>query len=149
MLDLLKFKKSVFSGVLDEGDDQVLMGESRFNQFIKTVEEAAGELDKVKTAPIEEPVSVSPQVSSSRIPSYPSSLPLFIKMAGDFLQKISETMQGVQEEQSENPKPRTGGGIHLHTDPSTGQKSLHIPLPDDQTLNHLAQVLGKIFNEAK
>lgn len=147
MLGLLKFKKSVFSGVLDKGEDQVLMGESRFNQFIKTVEEAAGELDKVKETAIVEPAPVLSQKSSLGAASeYPSSLPLFIKMAGDFLQKISETIQSAPEERSEDAKQRTAGGIRLHTDQATGRKSLHIPLPDDQTLNHLAQVLAKILN---
>lgn len=157
MLGLLKFKKSVFSGVLDEGEDQVLMGESRFNQFIKTVEEAAGEFDKVKEVSMVDPSPVLSQESSLGASSYPSSLPLFIKMAGDFLQKISETIQSAQEERFEDAKHgstpltinRTAGGIRLHTDQATGRKSLHIPLPDDQALNHLAQVLGKIFNDGQ
>jgi superfamily II DNA or RNA helicase len=157
MLGLLKFKKSVFSGVLDEGEDQVLMGESRFNQFIKTVEGATEEIDKVKEAAIVEPAPVSSQKNPLGTSSPPSSLPLFIKMAGDFLQKISETMQSAQEERFEDATHsstpltinRAVGGIRLHTDQATGRKSLHIPLPDDRTLNHLAQVLGKIFNEAK
>jgi len=38
MLGLLKFKQSMFSGVLDKGDNNVFMGESRFNRFMKTVE---------------------------------------------------------------------------------------------------------------
>lgn len=123
MLSLLKFKKSVFSGVLDDGDDQVVMGESRFNQFIKTVEETTGELDKVKEVAIAQPAPVLSQERSLGTSSYPSSLPLFIKMAGDFLQKISETMQVVQEEQSEDAKQIIAGGIRLHTDQATGRKS--------------------------
>lgn len=149
MLSLLKFKKSVFAGVLDGGEDRVLMGESRFNQFIKTVEEATGEFDKVKEPAVAEPDPVLSRENFLGPSSYPSSLPLFIKMAGDFLQKISETMQSAQEERSEDAKHRTVGGIRLHTDQATGRKSLHIPLPDDQTLNHLSQVLGKIFAEVK
>ena len=149
MLSLLKFKKSVFSGVLDGGDDQVVMGESRFNQFIKTVEEATGKFDKVKEPAMAEPAPVLSLGNSLRPSSYSSSLPLFIKMAGDFLQKISETMQSAPGERSEDAPHRTVGGIRLHTDQTTGRKSLHVPLPDDQTLNHLAQVLGKIFNEAR
>ena len=40
MLGLLKFKQSMFSGVLDNGDNNVFMGDSRFNRFMKTVEKA-------------------------------------------------------------------------------------------------------------
>ena len=147
MLGLLKFKKSVFLGVLDEGDDQVLMGESRFNQLMKTVQEASVGLDQAPEVPMAESAAVLAKEES--LPSSPSSLPLFIKMAGDFLQKISESMQNVSERQSEDPEQKNGNRIRLYKDPSTGQKSLNIPLPDDQTLNHLAEVLGKMFHGTK
>jgi superfamily II DNA or RNA helicase len=38
MLTLLQFKSSVAKGVLDAGDDQIFMGESKFKQFMKSVE---------------------------------------------------------------------------------------------------------------
>lgn len=162
MLGLLKFKKSVFSGVLDEGDDQVLMGESRFKQFIKTVEAASNGFDQMNAG--DQNISTEivetkdtwtaksiPVVSEEKTPSItsvPSSLPTFIKMAGDFLQKISETMQNVSEPKKD-PEPKNENEIRLHTDSSTGQKSLQIPLPDEQTLNQLADVLGKVFQKVK
>ena len=39
MLDVLKFKSSLFGGVLDNGEDQIFMGESRFKKFMHAVEE--------------------------------------------------------------------------------------------------------------
>lgn len=39
MLELLSFKKKMFEGVLDGGEDSVFMGESKMKQFMKTVEE--------------------------------------------------------------------------------------------------------------
>ena len=41
ILCLIGFKKSVFSGVFDMGDNNVFMGEDRFKQFMKTVETIA------------------------------------------------------------------------------------------------------------
>ncbi len=38
MLATLKFKQSVFEGVLDHGDNDVFMNEDRFKQFMKSVE---------------------------------------------------------------------------------------------------------------
>jgi len=46
MLSLLAFKRSMFSGVLDGGRDEVFMGETRFNKFMKTVETVSGTMDK-------------------------------------------------------------------------------------------------------
>jgi len=39
MLDVLKFKSSMASGVLDGGEDAIFMGESRFKKFMMTVDE--------------------------------------------------------------------------------------------------------------
>ena len=38
ILKLIGFKKSVFNGVLDGGEDQVLMKESTFSKFMKSVD---------------------------------------------------------------------------------------------------------------
>ena len=75
-----------------------------------------------------------------------SSLPLFVEMAGDFLRQIGEAMKNAPEKELSQSGQEMGQRIRLHTDSSTGRKSLHIPLPDDQTLNNLAQMLGKAFN---
>lgn len=41
MLDVLKFKSSLFAGALDGGEDQVFMGESKFKRFMSSVEKVA------------------------------------------------------------------------------------------------------------
>ncbi len=138
ILGLLKYKKSVFAGVLDGGDDQVLMQGSRFNRLMDTVE-------KVSTAIPPAGVTAEQPAVSAQQPS----LPLFMKMAGDFLQEIGKAMENGPEKESKEGTGQSGvSRIRLHTEAS-GQKSLHIPLPDDKTLNDLAQVLGKIFNQTK
>jgi superfamily II DNA/RNA helicase len=42
MLSVIKFKKSLFAGVLDGGDKDVFLGGSRLNKFMETVEAATG-----------------------------------------------------------------------------------------------------------
>ena len=44
MLGLLKFKKSLFAGVLDGGEDEVFLGGTRLNRFMESVEKATGEI---------------------------------------------------------------------------------------------------------
>ena len=48
ILGLIAFKKSVFTGVLDGGEDRVLMGESKFNKFMKSVETITKEVEDEK-----------------------------------------------------------------------------------------------------
>src|SRR5206468_963133 len=51
MLDLLKFKKSLFAGVLDGGQDQVFMGGSRLKKFMDSVEKATGAIPEAALEP--------------------------------------------------------------------------------------------------
>src|SRR5262249_62122755 len=41
MLSVLKFKQSLFAGVLDGGEKEVFLGGSRLNKFMETVERAS------------------------------------------------------------------------------------------------------------
>ncbi len=53
MLDVLKFKSSLFRGVLDNGEDQIFMGESKFKKFMHSVEQMTME-DEAKQPDIAE-----------------------------------------------------------------------------------------------
>ena len=47
ILELLKFKKSVFAGALDQdGEDVVMVGESQMKRFLKTVETVTEKIEK-------------------------------------------------------------------------------------------------------
>jgi hypothetical protein len=57
MLSLLKFKKSLFTGALDGGANEVFLGGSRLKRFMETVDKAAG---SIPAPPPEEPASTEP-----------------------------------------------------------------------------------------
>lgn len=54
MLEVLRFKSSLFAGVLDNGEDQIFMGDDRFKQFMKSVEAVASREATVRPNVIEE-----------------------------------------------------------------------------------------------
>lgn len=49
MLSVLKFKKSLFSGVLDQGESTIMLGGSRLKKFIETVEQTTGAIPEAVT----------------------------------------------------------------------------------------------------
>lgn len=57
MLDVHKFKSSLFGGVLDNGEDQIFMGESRFKHFMQSV-------DKLSTQ------TLQPDIIEEEIPDH-------------------------------------------------------------------------------
>ncbi len=61
MLGLLQFKKSVFAGVLDGGQDEVFMGGTRLKRFMESVE-------KVTTS-IPQPMPIEPPAAGDGVPA--------------------------------------------------------------------------------
>lgn len=49
MLDVLKFKKGIATGILDGGDNSIFLGEDKFNQFMKSVESVTSGLSSEQT----------------------------------------------------------------------------------------------------
>ncbi|MCZ2100771.1 MAG: DEAD/DEAH box helicase [Chitinophagales bacterium] len=57
MLTKLKFKSSLASGILDNGESSVFLGESKFNKLMKEVQEITENSNKPNVSDHEEPVS--------------------------------------------------------------------------------------------
>jgi SNF2 family DNA or RNA helicase len=64
MLDVLKFKKGIADGILDGGDNNIFLGEDRFNQFMKSVESVTSGLPSVaSTFDIKEEIETEKQLA--------------------------------------------------------------------------------------
>ncbi len=60
MLGVLKFKKSLFAGVLDSGEKEVFLGGSRLNKFMETVESATSAIPEAMIEDAEESLRTPP-----------------------------------------------------------------------------------------
>jgi superfamily II DNA or RNA helicase len=60
MLEVLKFKKSLFSGVLDSGEKEVFLGGSRLNKFMETVESATSAIPEALIEDAEDALRAPP-----------------------------------------------------------------------------------------
>src|SRR5207302_312141 len=60
MLGVLKFKKSLFSGVLDGGEKNVFLGGSRLTKFMETVEKVAAGIPEVTIEEADAISAISP-----------------------------------------------------------------------------------------
>ncbi len=67
MLSVLRFKKSLFAGVLDGGETEVFLGGSRLNKFMETVESATSAIPE----PMAEDAAEAPDTEASRVASAP------------------------------------------------------------------------------
>ncbi|MBI3320044.1 MAG: SWF/SNF helicase family protein [Candidatus Omnitrophica bacterium] len=158
ILDLLKFKRSMFSGVLDRGDDEVYLGTTRFHQFMQTVERAAAVVEQSgrETRPlpagmagerkIPEGTATAPPVD--RTAHAAPSFQTLLRLGASFLEQLSRSLEQPTEGGGTSQEP-SSGRVAVRTDPQTGRRTLQLPLPDEDTLNGLMKTVGQMLSLVK
>ncbi|OQC07956.1 MAG: RNA polymerase-associated protein RapA [Candidatus Hydrogenedentes bacterium ADurb.Bin101] len=63
MLDVIKFKTSVFKGVLDGGETEVFLGKAKMNKFMETVEEVSSSTTEQPPVPVTEEPGLTDEVT--------------------------------------------------------------------------------------
>lgn len=125
MLDVLKFKSSLFAGVLDNGEDQIFMGEDKFKRFMNSVEQVA------ITQPT--PVSITDEETQVSTP-IPSPATEFFTAAEAFLGTVAKTFDN---------KQATAQLLSslIEKDSKTGKRYLKIPVENEQVINKAVDAL--------
>jgi superfamily II DNA/RNA helicase len=142
LLDVLAFKSSLFAGVLDDGSDQIFMGESKFKQFMLSVEEVAvtpaepvsatdtEEIDQEETAT--RPVATTPSESTAQ----------FINSAGAFFDSLARTLA---DKQSTEQLIST----LVEKDQVTGKTYLKIPVENERIVTTALEALTGLLSALK
>ncbi|MCK4993787.1 MAG: DEAD/DEAH box helicase [Candidatus Omnitrophica bacterium] len=170
ILGLLKFKHSMFSGVLDKGDNEVFMGTTKFNRFMKTVEKATESLEdkddsnkesyekllkerEVSMQEITEEHEIKAQKQRDRVTRRglegEDSLKTMLRLGASFLKDLSNSLDGQKPKEASSTGPKLPLGIRISTDKDTGRKTFQIPVPEEKTLNQLKEVMGSFLNILK
>jgi superfamily II DNA or RNA helicase len=170
ILDLLKFKKALFTGVLDEGgQDSVMIGESQIKRFMETVgavtdnlerpdpaadrqeqmeiDEAMETMDREEAAEeeMDEPSTTTGGAVPRDAAGQTGVVPLghLLMKGAEFLSALGQTLV-----QSSDP-PHKVLERHLETivskDETTGKSYLKIPIPEPETLQGLLSSLGGLL----
>jgi hypothetical protein len=156
MLEVLKFKKSLFQGVLDGGEKEVFLGGSRLTKFMESVEAATAaiptstpEEEAADTAPPPEPEpepQAQPKSGKKAEPAPPEeedhrptpTAPVspwagLLQVGAALLQQLAA-----------NPQAPTAGSRApslVRRDEQTGETYLRLPVPPPEVLN---QALGAL-----
>ena len=163
ILDLLKFKKSLFAGALDsDGENVVMIGESQLKRFMQSVEAATENLEKSDPvldkqermeAERDEKVAEMRELSegrgeSSRVPNTgereaADPLNSFLLAGAQFLTNLSKAF-------SESAGAGRGQSFKklIGKDEKTGKTYLKIPLPETEILGDIFSTVGKLLSNA-
>ena len=141
MLSVLRFKKSLFAGVLDGGETEVFLGGSRLNKFMETVESTTKAIPEAMAddaAP--EPASRVESDSASRVASAPGDeAPTPARNdeppPADPWAGLLQT--GMALLQQFAARPTAGGGLAslVKRDEHTGETYLKVPVAKPEVLD--------------
>lgn len=103
MLAVLKFKKSLFAGVLDSGEKEVFLGGSKLNKFMETVESATSAIPEALIEDAEEAMRLPPDEMAGPQPGEvrrgrrrPSPSPLGVEVAAESEEETSPSPTALQ-----------------------------------------------------
>ncbi len=159
ILDLLKFKRSLFAGALDQdGDDIVMLGESQMKKFMQSVEAVTETLQKsnpemelqkqkeeeqdIKAA--DEKERAFEEGAAAVKDTGLESLNTLLMSGAQFLMDLGKVLS-----QPETETSLTAGRIAAITgrDEVTGKPYLKVPLPDADVLNNILSALGQLVTK--
>lgn len=146
MLDVLAFKKSVFAGVLDGGENEVLLGGSRLKKFMETVEKVTQDIpDPMPTqeeAPQKEELLAGEPEPAEEIsdrqtqPPEQQALDELISTGVSFIQKLGQALTGSPSGASASESPMSS---FIAKDEQTGENYIKLPLPQPETLKKITE----------
>jgi hypothetical protein len=150
MLGVLAFKKSMFSGVLDGGKDEVFLGGTRLKRFMESVDKVTSSIPT--PAPCEpEPPAVAAAAAATE-PAAPVGPPQqqawneVLAAGASLLEKLGQALgtggSGGRGE-SATTTPGLPQGL-ISQDERTGQTYVKLPLPDPEVLQKIVGALGSL-----
>jgi superfamily II DNA/RNA helicase len=142
MLSVLKFKKSLFAGVLDGGESEVFLGGSRLSRFMETVEKTTGAIAEPLVEDQDEARVAEPDVEVKPRPA-PQAAP-------DGWAKLVQTGLTLLDQLAavSRPSSDTRAGLRfVQRDPQTGQNYLKIPVPSPEVLDRALQTIGNLLDQ--
>src|SRR5258708_34884216 len=149
MLDVLRFKKSLFAGVLDGGEKEVFLQKGRLDRFMESVESVAAEIRPAPSAPEapvediedapEESLSEPPSTSAGPVTLLAEPLARLIESGVGFLHQLAAAL----------PADATNDGntrrrIETRRD-DDGSMFLAVPIPSREALAHFAEGLAALL----
>ena len=145
MLATLEVKASLFEGILDNGDDTVVLDDSRMNNILKAVADYVGEgTDSPDNLSAVMPVG--PEDTDNEMANVQAESPAaedretdcseLLKRGSDLLSDLSAVLKSPE-------KTAELLDAIVHTDAETGKSELRIPVPDkDVVATILSSLLG-------
>jgi superfamily II DNA/RNA helicase len=172
MLGVLQFKKSMAAGVLDDGEDVIFMGDSKFKQFMASVEtitrDTMGEVATIEPDEMEKPNVKHDE--PEEIPAAAQGIPEIEPVLPDDLDQpddMPEPAPARNTAAASSPEALVQNGIQFFSqlaktlsdpdatqrlvknivqkDENTGQTYVRLPIENEQAVEGVLNLIGGLF----
>jgi len=149
MLSILSFKQSLFSGVLDNGMDEVFLGGTRLKRFMDSVDKATSAIPEQMPQQakaggdgngLEQEVSVEADTKDASYTLQQQARGDLVSAGLSFLNKLGQ-MLGDEGGKLQQPAAELFSGLKIEADEATGQRHLKVPIPKREILLGIAHLL--------
>ena len=143
MLGTLDFKSSLFEGVLDGGDDTVIIDDSRMNHIMDAV---AGYVEEETRKPVAEgidngdDIGLVEDLTDAEEEDRCVESEELIRQGVTFLHGLAETLK------SPEASARLVNTL-VHTDPETGKQELRIPIPGKDAAGSILTLIARLMSK--
>jgi superfamily II DNA or RNA helicase len=157
MLSVLRFKKSLFAGVLDGGETEVFLGGSRLTKFMETVESATTAIPEAMAADVsEEPDRAAPpQSAKADAEAAEETAPVNAAAAPpDPWTGLLQAGMGLLQQFAGAARPIPGGATGLVSslvtrDERTGETFLKVPMPKPEVLDQALKAFETLLQSLR
>ncbi|HRP54838.1 DEAD/DEAH box helicase [Agriterribacter sp.] len=164
MLEVLKFKKGVAAGILDDGDNNIFLGGQKFNRFMQSVESVTGDIPGAAELSVSETAERNAEKEMTTAPAQPE---LFDgEITGGIHEPEEEKIKAMPAEdrviqtgvsffeqlaKSLSSPESTKQLVNKLTekDKVSGQTYLKIPVGNEQVIENALQLIGGLLRGLK
>jgi len=150
MLEVLRFKKSLFAGVLDGGEKDISFGGTRLTKFMETVEQTTASIpqptamDSPTTALAAAEDAADTVLENAEVPATPAAQPTPDNTWAGLLQAGLSLLQQATSPISEKAASSRPAPTVVRDD-KTGSQFLQIPMPKPEVLREVTDALQKLL----
>ena len=160
MLEVIRFKKSLFAGVLDGGEKEVFLGGSRLTKFMETVENAtrsipaasledrSEESRAAENGAEEAAADVAEEAAAPRAAPAALADPFagLLQTGVALLQQLAGAARPAATAARVRGAPQAGQGLSfLARDERTGESYLRFPMPNPEVLDRALQAFSTLL----
>jgi superfamily II DNA or RNA helicase len=160
MLEVIRFKKSLFAGVLDGGEKEVFLGGSRLTKFMETVENATRSIpaasleDRSEESRVAEngaeevAADAAEEAAAPVVAAAPAADPFagLLQTGLALLQQLAGAARpGAAAPRVRGAAPAGQGLSFVARDERTGESYLRFPMPKPEVLDRALQAFGTLL----